>query len=98
MLRLRATNTHLYPGARLRVEGVEGLRKGDAVTIEFADMQVASARVLGVREGRIELAVAGHLTAKGTAIAAKRWLAEALEGEGTGYRIVRRLDRIGPTG
>ena len=80
----------------MRVEGVAGPRKGDAVTIEFADMQAASARVAAThRDGQIELAVASHRTGKGTAIAAKRWLAEALEGEGAGYRIVRRLDRAG---
>jgi len=95
-MRLRATHTHLYPGARLRVqEGAAELRKGDTVTIEFADMQVARAKVAATRDGRVELAVASHRTGKGTAIAAKRWLVEASEREGAGYRIVRRLDRTG---
>jgi hypothetical protein len=97
MMRLRATNTHLYPGARLRAEeGAAELRKGDAVAIEFADLQVAIARVATTRrDGQIELAVASHRTGKGTAIAAKRWLGEPLGGEEMGYRIVRRLDRTG---
>ena len=95
-MRLRATHTHLYPGARLRREdGAAELRKGDAVTIEFADMQVASAKVAATHDEQIELAVASHRTGKGKAIAAKRWLVQASEGEGAGYRIVRRLDRTG---
>jgi len=44
--RLRASNTHLYPGARLGVAQGEDFapRRCDALLIEFADLGVARAR------------------------------------------------------
>ncbi|MCA0239405.1 MAG: hypothetical protein LCI02_00985 [Proteobacteria bacterium] len=88
---LRATNTHLYPGARLR--GPLALRVGQRLTIEFSDLGSAAARVDAAADGEATLAVSAHATARGTAIAAKRWLielSEPAEQEGE-WRVRRRV-------
>ncbi len=85
---LRAGHTHLYPGARLRAEGLS-LRRGQGLSIEFADLGAAAARVESVDHGRATLAVSAHRTARGTQIVAKRWLIEAVAaGE---WRVRKRL-------
>ena len=84
---LRATNTHLYPGARLLGPAV--LRAGQRLTIEFSDLGSAAARVEAAAGREATLAVGAHATARGTAIAAKRWLIEPA-GDG-GWRVKRRL-------
>ena len=87
-LRLRATHTHLYPGAVLRDDG-HPLRRGQALRIEFADLGSAAARVQSCSAGRVLLAVDAHRTARGTQVAARRWLIEAgADGE---WRVRRRL-------
>ncbi len=81
-----AGHTHLYPGARLRGSG---LRHGQDLRIEFADLGSAVARVESAEQGRAILAVDAHRTARGTVVTAKRWLVEPmLDGE---WRVMRRL-------
>lgn len=94
VLRLRATNTHLYPGARLALaEPGDAPRKSDRAVIEFADGEAAQATVIAATpDARIELAVEGHRTGRGTTIAAKRWLAERIDGSDGHYRVIRRSD------
>lgn len=90
---LRAANTHLYPGARLAASAP--LKRGARVTIEFADLGAAAARVERCGAGAATLAVEVHRTAAGTLVAARRWLLAApdREGEesGSAWRVVRRL-------
>jgi hypothetical protein len=90
VLLLRATHTHLYPGARLR--GLTALRTGQRLTIEFSDLGSAAARVEAAAGREATLAVAAYATARGTSIAAKRWLIEQREqGEADEWRVRRRL-------
>lgn len=91
---LRASNTHLYPGARLTAGDEPALRPGDTVAIEFADMRIANAKVRAAPAASLELAVDAHRTRGGTAIAAKRWLLAAIESGSDGprmYRVAKRL-------
>jgi hypothetical protein len=84
-----ATHTHLYPGARLRADSPAP--RAGPLTIEFADLASAPARLAG-GAGRWRLHVAAHRTQPGTAIAAKAWHVEPLappEPAGT-WRVVRR--------
>jgi len=89
-LLLRAAHTHLYPGARLR--GPAALRAGRRLTIEFSDLGVTAARVEAAAGRQATLAVDAHATARGTAIAAKRWLIERSEpaDEEGEWRVRRR--------
>lgn len=98
---LRAAHTHLYPGARLQAHGP--LTAGAGLVVVFADLGSAGARVEGVEAGRVTLAVGGHRTARGTAVAARRWLLEPVPvatphttpsttpAPGPAWRVVRRL-------
>lgn len=85
---LRASHTHLYPGARLRSEGVR-LRRNQVLDIEFADLGSATARVEALASGQATLAVSMHRSARGTTVAAKRWCIKAA-GDGE-WRVLRRL-------
>jgi len=74
--RLSASNTHLYPGARLRsLDGSmrERIRSGDRVLLEFADQMIVAAEVRDVSPQDWTLTVDAHTTAKGTAVEPKRW-------------------------
>jgi hypothetical protein len=74
--RLAASDTHLYPGARLRClddDKSRVLHDGDAALVEFSDGVAATAALLEVRETHAVMAVDAHHTARGTAIAARRW-------------------------
>lgn len=97
-LTLRASNTHLYAGARLRASGAGWIvaAKGDAVVIEFADLGVARARVEAVSEGRIHLGVEAHRTRRGAEIAAKRWILEDVAPGADGTRSFRVAARQRP--
>lgn len=72
--RLAATNTHLYPGARLLPrDGLDAPRRGDAVSIEFADQAVAAGKVLAAAATTAVIEVAPYRTMRGTAITRKVW-------------------------
>lgn len=73
--RLAASNTHLYPGARLveREEGGATPESGDALVVEFADQRAATGEVRSVAQGRVAVEVAPYVTAHGTAIPRKAW-------------------------
>lgn len=92
---LRAAHTHLYPGARLQADGP--LAEGAGFTLVFADLGSASARVQRVDGELAALSVGGYRTARGTNVAAKRWLLEpgpASAASGRTWRVVRRLDDL----
>jgi len=75
--RLAATNTHLYPGARLRAldapELRERLRAGDTIAIEFADQGMAQGEAVQVLPQGWQLKVQAHTTHRGTTVGARSW-------------------------
>lgn len=75
--RLAATNTHLYPGARLRPLDApalrDALRAGDAITIEFADQGIAQGEAVQVLPHGWQLKMQAHTTARGTTVSARSW-------------------------
>ena len=95
--RLAATNTHLYPGARLRALNApqlrEQLRAGDAIAIEFADQGMAQGEAVQALPQGWQLKVQAHTTARGTTVAARSWQVLWLpraQGEG-GMKIKARV-------
>lgn len=86
---LRAGHTHLYPGARLRA-ATAALRRGSRVHIEFSDLASAAALIETAGAARATLAVDAYRTARGTVIAAKRWLLERPVGSDT-WRVRARV-------
>ena len=79
--RLAASNTHLYPGARLRsmdASARKHLQAGDAIVIEFADQGLAKGEVVEASAQTWALRLDAHTTARGAAIEAKRWLLQWL--------------------
>jgi hypothetical protein len=78
MLRLSATRSHFYPGARGRVAGgADG-----PAEIEFADGSHAS----GLLDGPI-LTLGAYVTAAGTDIGPARW---RIERDGDVFRVIGR--------
>ena len=95
---LRATHTHLYPGARGTVGPGEPLRwsaraRDVACVVELADGSTAAARLERFAEEGAYLCVEAYRTAAGTVIPRKRWLLELAwwESAVAGYRVRRRL-------
>ena len=85
MIVLRATHSHLYPGARGRLDGP--MPPGSApCLVEFADGSAAHGTLMPEADGTV-LATDPYTTACGTRIPAKRWL---IEPTGEGFRVVRR--------
>ncbi|MWD27718.1 hypothetical protein E0K89_009550 [Aquicoccus sp. SCR17] len=80
MRQLRASHTHLYPGARGTCDGP--LCDGP-VLLEFSDGVAVSGQIAGDR-----LQLAAHVTAAGTAIPAKAWQIEPRGADG--FRIRAR--------
>lgn len=76
--RLTVRHSHLYPGARGRIEGPG---QGDCV-LEFSDGALA----FGTLDGPV-LSVGAHRTAAGTEIPAKRW---RIQRDGARFRILAR--------
>src|SRR5262249_15833194 len=74
---LTASNTHLYPGARLRATDAplrERIGGGDRSGVEFADQRVANGEVIAaLPRGGWTLRLEAHTTAKHTTIDEKRW-------------------------
>lgn len=90
---LRASNTHLYPGARLTAGDEPALRPGDTVAIEFADLGFANAKVRVAPAASRELVVDAHRTRGGTEIVAKRWRVAPIDSAGDGPRVYRVTKR-----
>jgi hypothetical protein len=83
--------SHLYPGCRIRVDGAAWLPRTIAekpCLVVFADGSTA-AGMLRRRPAGLELVVAGYRTARGTAIAPKRWT--LVQGTGSNLRVQGRL-------
>ena len=65
------THTHAYPGAKARPHDAQALAAGPC-TVEFSDGVRVPATLHRAGDGW-ELAIDAHRTARGTAIAGKRW-------------------------
>ncbi len=72
---LRARGSHLYPGARVALEGGVPEAPGPCL-VEFADGSAAAGEIAPERDERLRLATAPYRTAAGTAIPENRWLLE----------------------
>lgn len=86
---LRATGSHLYPGAHGTFEAaplVVPLAAPAPCLVEFADGSAATGTLTPRGDGLL-LAAAPYTTARGTSIAAKRWRLILTE---LGFRIARR--------
>jgi hypothetical protein len=90
---LRATASHLYPGAPLRTaDALPGEGETAECLVDFADGTCARGRLAGAPGGLV-LALAAHRTARGTDIPAKRWrLAEA--GSNAGEALLKVRQRL----
>lgn len=72
---LRATHTHLYPGHRGTISGLDrlaGLRTGDDCTVEFSDGSAVPGTLRKSDDGW-HLHASAYRTAAGTDIAEKAW-------------------------
>ncbi|MCL5775665.1 hypothetical protein M1105_01470 [Limibaculum sp. FT325] len=83
---LEAGSSHLYPGARLRVEAPSA---GDCL-VAFADGARAGGRLAALDAGGWRLDLGTYRTARGRAIGPKAWRLAAAEGGG--LRVTARLD------
>jgi hypothetical protein len=92
-----ASNTHLYPGARLQLlvpeDDTAAPRQGDSLSVAFADLGAAHGRVDAISSGAFEVAMRSHTTAKGTSVAARRWeiVFDASAGIRAGCKVRRRI-------
>lgn len=81
--RLAATDTHLYPGARLRWLHARAVpRAGAQVLLEFSDGRSSAATIEAAGADGLVLSVQPYATARGAAIAAKRWRVAAENADG----------------
>jgi hypothetical protein len=90
--RLAASNSHLYPGARLteREAGAATPARGDALVVEFADQRAATGKVAAVTQDRVAIDVAACVTARGTAIPRKAWTLARVPGSPDTWKVVAR--------
>ena len=79
------TRTHAYPGAKAKLHEAGTLAAGPCA-VEFSDDAQVPAALHRAGENR-ELDVAAYRTARGTAIAGKRWRMRA---EGDGLKLIAR--------
>lgn len=76
---LVAANTHLYPGARLRLAANANAaaqpawRAGEALLLEFSDGVVVPAALRRALADEIDIGVQAYRTASGTRIPPKNW-------------------------
>lgn len=93
-LALRASGSHLYPGARGTLAG-EWPRAGtmSEVAVEFADGSLALGQLSAGHDGGQVLSVGPYVTARGTAVADKRWVLTVATAPGGGgrFRIAARV-------
>ena len=93
---LRATHTHLYPGHRGTLTGLErlaDLRTETDCLVEFVDGSAAPARIWKSERGW-RLDTGAYRTAAGTDIAARSWLLRLQENRGeVAFRILKPAPR-----
>ncbi|MFT4259885.1 hypothetical protein [Microbacterium sp.] len=91
---LRATNTHLYRGARLAgsVDRDELAARPRALRIVFSDATEVDAELLHNDSGDLAIDVPAHRTAAGTEIGAQCWRIDAAAApDGCEVRATRKL-------
>ena len=74
--RIAASNSHLYPGARLRCLDAQGEARfaaGDRVVLEFSDGNIALGEIAQATPQAVRMSVQAHSTGRGAPIAAKAW-------------------------
>lgn len=83
---LRASSSHLYAGARLRLADsatadqlLHRREAGTAVILLFADGAEATAHLDRAPDGRLTLHVAAYTTARGTFISPRTWSIASVE-------------------
>ena len=89
---LRATHTHLYPGAGGSIAPEPPLRWSATAldlpcVVEFSDGRAAPATLEGFDADGARLSVAAYRTLAGTEVAAGRWLLEIGWRENTAHRF-----------
>ncbi|MFC3551659.1 hypothetical protein ACFOLC_11635 [Lysobacter cavernae] len=94
-MRFELSNTHAYPGCKVRVpQAPEGTDDSDCA-VEFSDGIVVPGHY-AFRAGTITLRVASYETARVTRIDRKSWLLQPDDAEGR-WRIRKRIPHT-PTG
>ncbi|MDH3388690.1 MAG: hypothetical protein OEN02_12370 [Gammaproteobacteria bacterium] len=90
---LEATHTHLYPGHRGRISGLEKastIQSGRDCLVAFSDGSAATARISRSANGW-QLDTNAYRTAAGTDITAKRWFVRLEEdGDHVEFRIINK--------
>lgn len=90
---LAATHTHLYPGHRGKVSGLEqivDLQSGRDCLVEFVD-GTAAAAAISKAGNDWRLVTDAYRTAAGTDVAKKQWILRLLEvGDRIEFRILKR--------
>jgi hypothetical protein len=89
---LKTSYSHLFPGARLTVEGGVDPAEAEALLIVFGDASAAPATLRAVCPGETMLDVDGYATAAGTAMAPMSW-SVVLADAGSQGRVVRVLGK-----
>ncbi len=91
---LEASHTHLYPGHRGKISGLEhiaDLGDGGDCLVEFVDGSAANARISKDADGW-QLQTSAYRTAAGTDIAEKRWAIHLQENGGQpAFRVLKRI-------
>jgi len=87
-MRFSFHHTHAYPGCGVTVEE-DGIEPG--ALVDFVDGAVCAGRYAYRPSGEIELVVEPYVTARGTAIARKRWLLKS-SGGAREWKVAARLD------
>lgn len=89
---LRSSHSHLFPGARLVVDGEVDLAQAEALLVVFGDAGVAPATLRATGPGETLLDVDGYVTEAGTAMAPVAW-SVVLADAGSQGRVVRVLGK-----
>jgi hypothetical protein len=74
--RLAASDTHLYPGARLECLDQQAARRfgaGDRFVVEFSDGTAAAGVILGASPYEARVEVDAYRTARGAAVRSRQW-------------------------
>ncbi|MEV1008213.1 hypothetical protein [Streptomyces sp. NPDC049881] len=87
-------HTHLFNGARVRVQGLADPGRATGLTLRFSDGATADAELLVAGTGDASLAVGEYVTRAGTTLSRRVWQVRELtpEADGTGLRLGPRAD------
>lgn len=80
-------DSHVYPGC---LASTDGEVTAGPTHVQFSDGSVVEARIASISTDQIILAISGHTTSKGSAIAQKSWVLVSLGADR--WRIKKRYD------